>query len=275
MNATRQNDTSQLGRVIIKHASDALIDDVHIDAQWRELNYPERPALEAAKLEYDAFAQALSESGAELCYLPTDESTGLDSLYPRDAAIMCERGAIMCSMGKTARRGEPAALKPMFGRLDIPVHGEISGAGLLEGGDVVWLRERTLAVGLGYRTNAQGIEQLRELLKGLADELIVVPLPHWRGANDVFHLMSMISPVDTNLAAVYSPLLPVPFRQRLLELGISFVEIPDSEFETQACNILATAPRKVLLPDGNPLTKSRLLEAGVSVQVYRGAASNH
>ncbi|MDH3646472.1 MAG: arginine deiminase family protein [Gammaproteobacteria bacterium] len=270
MTLTRQNDTAPLARVIVKHARDALIDDRQIDAQWRELNYPARPDLSAALAEYDEFVAALNKAGAELYLLPPDENTGLDSLYPRDAAVMCEHGAILCSMGKAARRGEPAALKSMFRRLEIPVCGEISGAGLLEGGDVVWLGEQILAVGLGYRTNAEGIEQLRELLTGVIDELIVVPLPHWRGPNDVFHLMSMISPIDSDLAAVYSPLLPVPFRERLLSLGIELVEIPDTEFATQACNILALGPRNVLIPDGNPQTQSRLVDANVAVHVYRG-----
>ncbi len=249
---------------------DALIDEQQVDKQWRELNYPERPALPAALAEYDAFADALKAAGAELCFLPADDQTGLDSLYPRDAAVMCDRGAILCSMGKAARRNEPAALQETLANLNVPVAGQISGTGLLEGGDVVWLGQRTLAVGLGYRTNLEGIEQLRSILNGLIDELIIVPLPHWHGPNDVFHLMSMISPIDADLAAVYSPLLPVPFRERLLRLGISLVEVPDDEFESQACNILALAPRQALMPDGNPVTRSRLVAAGATVNVYHG-----
>ena len=270
--SSRQNDTARLGRVIVKHARDALIDDMQIDSQWRELNYPQRPDFQKAQAEYDAFASALTAAGAELCYLPTDSSTGLDSrLYPRDAAVMCQRGAILCfSMGKMARRAEPAAIQRELERLRIPVCGIIERTGQLEGGDVVWLSDRILAVGLGYRTNSGGIEQLRTLLAGLIDELIIVPLPHWRGPADVFHLMSMISPIDSNLAAVYSPLLPVPFRERLLELGIDLIEVPDAEFDTQACNLLALAPREVLMLDGNPVTQSRLVAAGVSVHIYRG-----
>jgi N-dimethylarginine dimethylaminohydrolase len=74
-------------------------------------------------------------------------------------------------------------------------------------------------VGRGYRTNDEGIAQLARALSGLVDEMIVVPLPHWRGPDDVFHLMSMVSPLDRDLALVYEPLVPVPFRERLLGLG--------------------------------------------------------
>ncbi|MDH3587945.1 MAG: arginine deiminase family protein [Gammaproteobacteria bacterium] len=266
----RQSDTGHLRRVIVKHVRDAFVDARQVADQWRRLNYADPPNLQAAQTEYDTFTTALRETGAQLVFLPRDDQTGLDSIYPRDAAVICNNGAILCSMGKDARRGEPGALRGTLAKLEIPVYGEISGTGLLEGGDVVWLGPRLVAVGLGYRTNQEGIDQLQEFLRGLIDELFVVALPHWHGPNDVFHLMSMISPLDTDLAAVYSPLLPVSFRQRLISLGFELVEIPDDEFESQACNILALAPRNVLMLDGNPQTRSRLEAAGVQVQVYRG-----
>src|SRR5476651_1436095 len=118
----------------------------------------------------------------------------------------------------------------------------IQPPGRLEGGDVVWLDERTIVVGRGYRTNDAGIAQLRVLLGDSIDELLTVPLPHWRGASDVFHLMSIVSPVDRDLAVVYSPLMPVPFRERLTERGITLVEVPDQEFDTMGANVLAIAP---------------------------------
>lgn len=267
---SRQDESGRLGRVIVKSVTAAYADDAQIDAQWRELNYPHRPDLATAIDEYRQFAGALRNAGAELHHLAADDDTGLDSIYPRDAAVMCDAGAILCSMGKPARRGEPAALRAAFDKLDVPVRGEISADGLLEGGDVVWLGPRTIAVGLGYRSNLAGITQLETLLDGMIDEFIVVPLPHWRGPGDVFHLMSIISPIDRDLAVVYSPLLPVPFRQRLLELGIELIEVPDREFPTQGCNILALAPRHALVLDGNPVTAERLRTAGVQVENYQG-----
>jgi N-dimethylarginine dimethylaminohydrolase len=154
--------------------------------------------------------------------------------------------------------------------MEIPIIGAISGDGQVEGGDVVWIDRRTLAVGRGYRTNDEGIRQLRTLLGGCIDELIVVPLPHWRGPGDVFHLMSIISPIDHNLALVYSPLLAVPFRETLLERGYELVEVPDSEFESMGCNVLALALRKCIVLAGNPQTKSRLEQAGVEICEYEG-----
>jgi N-dimethylarginine dimethylaminohydrolase len=135
---------------------------------------------------------------------------------------------------------------------------------------VVWIDEKTLAVARGYRTNDEGIRQLTVLLGDSVDEVLVVPLPHWRGPEDVFHLMSMISPLDENLALVYSPLMPVPFREYLISRGMTLLEVPDSEFETMACNVLAVAPRKGLMLAGNPRTRDLLERAGVDIHTYEG-----
>src|SRR5213076_425529 len=106
-------------------------------------------------------------------------------------------------------------------------------------------------VGRGYRTNDAGIRQLRELVRGCVDEVVVVPLAHWRGPEDVFHLMSIVSPIDRHLFLVYAPLIPVPFREALLARGIELVEVAEPEFQTLGCNVLALAPREVLMVTGN------------------------
>jgi N-dimethylarginine dimethylaminohydrolase len=177
---------------------------------------------------------------------------------------------ILASMGKAERSGEPAAQARAFSAWGIPVAGAIQPPGRLEGGDVLWLDDRIVAVGRGYRTNAAGIAQFRAILGEEIDELIEVSLPHWRGPADVFHLMSIISPVDRRLAVVYSPLMPVPFRERLLDLGFDFIEVPDEEFDSMGANVLALGPRDCVMLAGNPRTRERLEQAGVRVRTYEG-----
>ena len=269
MPSTAQSDVGQIRRLVLKHARDAFVDEATIDRQWRQLNYVGRPDLGRAIAEYDRFVALLEALGAEVTFLPKDGNVTMDSIYPRDAVIPTDRGVILCSMGKEDRRTEPAAVGGLLGRLDVPILGIISGAGRLEGGDVTWLDRTTLAVGRGYRTNDEGIRQLRELL-GDGTEVVVVPLPHWRGPADVFHLMSMISPVAADLAVVYAPLLPVPFREFLLGRRFSLIEVSDQEFESMGCNVLAVAPRVCLLRSGNPITRQRLEAAGVAVHEFAG-----
>jgi N-dimethylarginine dimethylaminohydrolase len=267
---TAQSETGTITELVLKHARDAFRGPSAIAAEWQTLNFTAAPDYGRAVDEYERLLDILRAGGAAVHMLPQAAGVGLDSIYVRDASIVCDRGVILCSMGKPQRLGEPAAHEAALRALGYAVVGCVRPPGRLEGGDVVWLDERTLVVGRGYRTNDEGIAQLRTLAAGSIDELVVVPLPHWRGAGDVFHLMSIVSPVDRNLAVVYSPLMPVPFRERLLERGIALVEAPDEEFDSMGANVLAIAPGRCVMLAGNPITRARLEKAGVEVLEYEG-----
>jgi len=263
-------EVDRIVRVVVKHPREAFGGPAVIEAQWRDLGFTAPPDLARAIEEYDRFLALIGRSGAEILSLPKGEGVGLDSLYTRDASIVCDRGVILCAMGKPLRAGEPSAQEVAFREWGIPIAGRIEPPGTLEGGDVVWLDAHTIAVGRGHRTNDDGIRQIRALLGASIDELIVVPLPHWRGPGDVFHLMSIISPVADDLAVVYSPLMPVPFRERLLARGCQLVEVPDEEFDSMGANVLAIAPRHAVMVAGNPRTRARLEASGVQVDEYAG-----
>ena len=172
-------------------------------------------------------------------------------------------------MGNRRRNGEPRANADALVEKGIGVRGAIQGEGRIEGGDFVWLDETTCAVGLTYRTNGEGVGQLAQLL-GPDVEIQVVDLPHYKGPDDVFHLMSILSPLDKDLALVYSPLMPIGFRTWLRERGLALVEVPEEEFAAMACNVLALAPRRCLMLEGCPETRRRLEAAGCQVELYKG-----
>jgi N-dimethylarginine dimethylaminohydrolase len=267
---TTGGEVGTLRRVVVKHARTAFDDPDEIARDWQALNFTAPPHVERAAVEYDRFLECLKSTGAEILALPSNRDTTLDSIYCRDASLITPYGIVLCSMGKAERATEPSAQHAAFESWKLPIAGAISPPGTIEGGDVLWLDERTVAVGRGYRTNDAGISQFRDLLGNAVDEVVVVPLPHWRGPGDVFHLMSIISPVDRDLAVVYSPLMPVPFREMLAARGIQFVEVPEQEFESMGANVLALAPRVCLMVEGNPVTQARLEAAGARVQTYAG-----
>lgn len=270
MKYTSHSEFGKLKSVFIKGVREAFLNDAHLEKNWRELNYLSKPDFNKALEEYQSFEAFLAESGTDLHYLPQVDQVNMDSIYCRDASIATNHGLVICNMGKSGRVHEPRAAKEAYEMYQMKVLGEIKSPGTLEGGDVAWLDEDTLAVGLTYRTNEEGIKQLKNLLSPHGVNIIVVPLPHYKGPSDVFHLMSILSPVDNNLAVVYSPLMPIIFRNELLNRGFEFVEVPDEEFESMGCNVLAIAPRKCLLVKGNPKTKEALIKAGCEVVEYEG-----
>jgi N-dimethylarginine dimethylaminohydrolase len=302
------SDIGPWSQIIVRHAKDAFGSAETIASQWRGLNFTAAPDYTRGVAQYERFVEALRTSGAQIVFHPAraeahalqntangpqgvpnfpqevpgfpqevpgfspgQHTPTLDSIYVRDASVMAPRGAILCRMGKPQREGEPDALAETYRALGIPILGAIEAPGKLEGGDVTWLGPRLVAAGRGYRTNDEGIRQLRALLDNSVDEVITVPLPHYRGPGDVFHLMSIISPVDTSLAVVYSPLMPVPFRERLLDLGYTLAEVPDDEFDSMGTNVFALAPRRCLMVEGNPKTRAALERAGADVVTYDGS----
>lgn len=263
------NEYDQLRTVALRSARAAFESDLRITHEWEPLRFHEPPEIDAAILEHTEFVEILLNDGADIHYLSSDDTLTLDSIYTRDSLIVSPDGLIRCSMGRRSRNQEPQINASALERLGFHVTGEIVLPGTLEGGDFIWLDRHTAAVGLGPRTNSEGIRQLQEIL-GSTVELHIVPLPQPDHPEDVFHLMSMISPLDHDLALIYRPLMPAGFIRWLASRNIQFVDVPETEFVPMGCNVLATGPRRLLMLDKLPLTREKLMAAGCTVRTYKG-----
>lgn len=264
-----QSLVAPLKRVMVKRPTESAADA----ARWREFGYLHAPDAKRLRKEHAAFVALVAASGAEVLYedeivpVPTDL---LDAIFVYDPAIVTDAGAIIGQPGKLLRRGEDEAMRRAFGEIGVPILGTIGGEATMDGGDTLWLDHDTLCVGLSYRTNDAAIGQLRDLLAPLGVTVIALPLPHWRGPAECLHLLSLISPVAEDLAVVYPPLMPIPLMRLLEERGIRQVVVPDAEFLTLGCNVLAVAPRDVIMAAGNPVTSAALWAAGCIVREYAG-----
>ncbi|KOP79092.1 amidinotransferase [Lysinibacillus sp. FJAT-14745] len=259
-----------LKHVIVKHPKDAFRSQEHLSDEWKTFNYLSEPNYDEALKEYAEFMSILEKYVEKIDFLPESEEVGLDSLYAHDPVKFTPKGAIILKSGKKLRQPEAAVYKAFLQEKGIPVIGELTGEAVSDGGDIVWLDDRTLVVGRGYRTNDEAIRQLKDMTKDIVDEFIVVQLPHDLGEAECLHLMSFISMVDKDLAVVHSRLMPVFFRQLLIERGIHLIEVPKEEYDALGCNVLALAPRVCMVPNGNPMTKQQLLHAGATVYEYKG-----
>lgn len=240
-------------------------------ADWAAFGYIHPIDQAETERQHEAFRRRLVNEGVEVIAAGPDEAGHLDAIFAYDPTIMTNEGAILLRVGKELRRDETAFHAKTYGELGIPILGEIVEPGTVEGGDTLWLDERTLAVGRGYRTNAEGIRQLSIILSEIGVEVLVYDLPHWHGEAECMHLMSLISPVAADLAVVYPTLMAVAFVEELRGRGWRFVEVPDAEFDSMGTNVLALAPGRVLMLAGNPITKQRLEADGVEVLTYDGS----
>jgi dimethylargininase len=218
--------------------------------------------------EHEAFRALLVDAGAEVIVAATPHSLDPDAIYVYDPALVTDDGAVMLRPGKEGRRGEVEVMAADFVEAGVPIAGRLDAPAMAEGGDTLWLDERTLLVGRGYRTNDEGVRQLAEAMPGV--DVVAFDLPHLRGAGEVLHLMSLLSPIDVDLAVAYPPLMPVRLMELLAERDTELVEVPEEEFETMGPNVLALAPRVALALEGNDETRRRMEKAGVEVRVFSG-----
>jgi N-dimethylarginine dimethylaminohydrolase len=66
--------------------------------------------------------------------------------------------------------------------------------------------------------------------------------------------------------------MPIALRNTLLERNFTLVEVPNEEWDSMGCNVLAIGPGKCLIIGGNPLTEKRLEKAGCEVMTFPGKA---
>jgi len=252
---------ARLRRVLVRAPDPAAC------VRWREFGWRAAPDPVRLAEEHEAFAAQISELGAEVV-LGRTVPGALDSIYTFDPAIVGPTGALVLRPGKELRQAEAAATAADLEAAGVPVVTSLRAPATADGGDTIWLDERTLLVGRGYRTNAAGVAALRNALPDV--DVVEFDLPHFHGAAEVMHLLSLLSPVAHDLAVAYLPLMPVRLVQLLAERGIELVEVPDEEFETMGPNVLALEPGVVLMLERNRETRRRLERAGVFVETYEG-----
>jgi len=213
--------------------------------------------------------------GTEIIDLEDDNDGLADAMFTHDPSLMSDYGAIILNMGKHLRQAEPALHEQAYAKAGIPILGRIQGQGQIEGGDCIWLDEKTLVVGRGFRSNQAGIDQLNTMLNHHGVSVLGFDLPVWQGAEACLHLMSVISPLAPDLALIHAPLVPTALYQLMQAKGIELIAAPVEEFMASSglnLNVLPTAPKDCIMIDGFPATKAAMEAAGCNVQTFAGDA---
>lgn len=240
-------------------------------AHW--LGAPELLNLDELQADHSSFVELLRELGCEVDVLP--EAPGqADACFVYDPAFTTPTGVIQLQGAKEARVKEPAMLAGDINALGMPTVGVLIGDATADGGDMFWLDSKTVAIGRTYRTNEAGEKQLRDIFAAEGIETLAFHMPHAMGPEYCLHLMSVISPIRDDLAVVYEREAPVTLLQELAKRGIETISVPDGEYMSLACNVLAIRPGVVVMPSGNPITAQLLRDAGIEVHIYKADVIN-
>jgi len=262
--------TARLRTVMVRQPAPTVGGD-----EWQSFGYTRHIRQEATNSEHRAFAEILRANGVDVIVAGPDPVGHLDAIFAYDPSIVTDAGAVLLRPGKELRRDEPNLHRQTYVDAGIPVIGEIAAPGTVEGGDTLWIDEHTLAIGRGYRTNFEGIRQLSTILSQQSIDVLPFDLPYGNGPGECLHLMSMISPVADKVAVIYRPIMAVAFFELLRDRGWSFIDIPEEEFGTMGCNVLALGDGKVLIANRNPRTSALLSGAGLTVIEYDGDHISH
>jgi N-dimethylarginine dimethylaminohydrolase len=271
---TRFNGHSMVGaleRVLVCSPRTAGWDRPERIECWRELGFHHAPDFDTAQKQHKTFRHQLTTAGAEVIELTPSNELSLDALYSHDASLPTDFGLIVMRPGKSNRVFEGQHQGAFCLSLGVPTLGEIMPPGVTEAGDMVWLNSKTLLIGCGYRTNAAGIAQMRDLLSPNEVEVISAPLPYGPGPSACLHLMSLISLLDDNTALVDLPWLAVETVELLKSGGFNVIEIDPSERDTLACNVLALGNNRLLAIEENRCTNAGLRQARFDVRTFPGS----
>ncbi|SHO59060.1 dimethylarginine dimethylaminohydrolase family protein [Vibrio quintilis] len=265
-----QTMAGKMTRVLMRRPAQSLR-----NADPKKWHYNHLFNAEQAIEEYEAFVRLIEASGAEILWMP-DEDDGLaDAMFTRDASLITKAGVVLLNMGKPLRAKEPQLQGKILAKAGVPVLGNLSGDARVEGGDMIWLDENTLIIGLGFRSNRAGVEVLQALLNPHGIEVLGFDMPYWTGEEACLHLMSVISPLTETKYLVHPPLIPAALWTLMKSRGIEMVVAPADEFEASFglnLNVLPTQPDHCIMIDGFPKTKAVMEAHGTVVEVFPGDA---
>ena len=259
--------SSRLERVAVRKPSAILRAD---PTEWHY-----RKAVDPERLlgQFFSFIALIDRSGVEILWFDDEPDDLADSIFAYDPSFMTPHGAIILRPGKLKRRGEVEVHRRFYEALGIPIVGEITGEGTVEGGDCFWLDSSTLAVSRGFRSNENGIDQLRGILSDVDINVVQFELPSQGDPDACLHLMSVVSPLDHDLALVYEPLLPDNLQGVLKDFGYDLLFAPVHEFESSyglSLNVLAVSGREVIAIEGFDETRALMENAGCIVSTFPG-----
>jgi dimethylargininase len=199
-----------------------------------------------AEDQWDGYLQALIDNGWEPVEVAAAPAMP-DSVFIEDAVVMFDDTAVITSPGAESRRGETAAVEDTVRELGLTIR-RIDLPGTLDGGDVLKVG-RTVYVGRGGRTNAEGIRQLRTIVTPLGFSVVAVP------TTKVLHLKSAVTALPDGTVIGYPPLVDDT------AVFDRFLAVP----EESGAHVVVLAPDTVLMAASAPKSAALIADLGYRV----------
>ena len=256
----RHSSTASLKKVWLRPPCNSA-QQFYTRAGWPQID------LQQLREEFHRYHLLLEQFNVDVHLLPHAQNP--DGIYLYDTLLHTKWGIIIYQSQKPNRRSEAVELQQLID----PQHvlGCIKAPAAIDGGDLFWLDDYTLAFGLSWRSNITGLKQLKLILKDYPVTIVAFDIPNLLGRDKCLHLMSLISPLREDLALTYSKALPIRLQKELDKRDIQSIPIHEEEFDSLASNVLALGNNKAIAVSGNPRTAERIHQAGIELFIFDGA----
>jgi dimethylargininase len=206
------------------------------------------PDYEKAINQHAAYVKALKSCGLEVLELPPDENYP-DSTFVEDVALLTPRCAVITNPGAPSRKGEIHKMKEVLKGYYKDIE-EIRSPGTIEAGDIMMVGSH-FYIGLSNRTNSAGAEHMISILNKYGMSGSTVKL------EKVLHLKTGLAYLENNNLVACGEFLSSPEFKKF-----NIIEIPEEESYAANC---VWINNNVLVPEGYPVTKRRIMAAGYNV----------
>jgi len=183
-------------KALVRRPSPRLGEGIVTHAERRPVD------VELAHEQWAAYVAALEAAGWETVEVPPADECP-DGVFVEDVLVVYGDVAVVTAPGAPSRTAETEGIAGLAARLGYTVE-HIRPPATLDGGDVLKIGEMVY-VGVGGRTNGEGVRQLRAILASLGATVTEVPI------RNVLHLKSAVTALPDGSIIGCPPLVPESF----------------------------------------------------------------
>ena len=234
------------------------------DFKASEVRFSDEPIdVELMRRQHDEVAQIYRDFGAKVYYVENQREDRPNAVFCRDLMFMTPEGAIITRPGMAARRGEERYIAEALAKIGVPVLRTITGDGMFEGANAMWVDRHTCVVSTGVRCNKSGFEQVKYELERMG-----VDVYHMQQPYSNIHIDGLMNPASNDVMLMHASQVPYDIVDMLKKKGYKMLEAPSRTEvrETFGCNFVALEPGYILMPEGNPRTQELLEKNGIKVK---------
>jgi len=228
-----------------------------------EVRFRENVDAELFRKQHDNLAQIYRDHGVKVYYVEEQRDDRPNAVFCRDLMFMTPEGAIITRPGMAARRGEERYVAQALAKIGVPIVRTITGDGIFEGANAMWVDRKTVILATSSRTNRSGYEQVEYELKRMGvQEILHMQIPYSN-----IHIDGILNFASHDVVMVHAQQVPYDICYALKRKGIKILEAPSTKevVETLGCNFVAIKPGLVVQPAGNPLCREMLEKNGIKV----------